>query len=59
MWTLRFRFTKPPRTIAEFQRSGRRLRATGRGSVQILGPRGCSLREELPFALTLRGPCFR
>ena len=44
MWGLRFRFAKPPATVAEFHRSGSRLTATGRGTVRI-----CGRRAKLPF----------
>jgi S-formylglutathione hydrolase FrmB len=59
MWGLRFRFAEPPSAVAVFKRSGRKLIATGRGSVRIRGPRGCSLRAELPFKLRLPGACLR
>jgi uncharacterized Zn-binding protein involved in type VI secretion len=57
MWDLRFRFAKPPVAVAKFQRSGRRLTATGRGSVRIRGGRGCTLGGELPFKRTLPRAC--
>jgi pimeloyl-ACP methyl ester carboxylesterase len=59
MWGLRFRFAKPPATIAEFRSSGRRLTATGRGSVQILGQHGCRLRGQVPFKRRLPVACAR
>jgi S-formylglutathione hydrolase FrmB len=57
MWNLSFRFAKQPAAVAEFQRSGRRLTATGSGSVLIRGPRSCRLRAELPFKTRLPSAC--
>jgi S-formylglutathione hydrolase FrmB len=59
MWGLRFRFARPPAAVAEFERSGRRLTATGRGSIRIRGGRGCSLRGRLPFERRLPRACVR
>ncbi|HEU0025280.1 MAG TPA: hypothetical protein VFQ12_11640, partial [Thermoleophilaceae bacterium] len=59
MWGLRFRFAEPPATVAEFERSGRGLTATGRGSVRIRGGHGCRLRGELPFKRRLPHACLR
>lgn len=59
MWGLRFRFARPPAAVAEFERSGRRLTATGRGSLRIRGRRGCSLRAQLPFKRRLPRACLR
>jgi S-formylglutathione hydrolase FrmB len=61
MWGLRFRFrfAEPPAAVAEFERSGRQLTATGRGSVRIRGAHGCHLGEELPFKRRLPRACLR
>jgi S-formylglutathione hydrolase FrmB len=49
MWGLRFRFAAPPSEVAEFERSGRTLTATGTGEVRIRGRQGCRFSGELPF----------
>jgi S-formylglutathione hydrolase FrmB len=59
MWGLRFRFAKPPSAVASFKRSGRKLAATGRGTVQIRGEPGCRFAERLPFERRLRRACVR
>lgn len=59
MWGLRFRFAKPPAAVAEFKRSGRTLAATGRGTVQIRGGRGCRFTAKLPFERRLPRACRR
>lgn len=57
MWGLRFRFAAPPSTVARFERSGSRLTATGTGTVEIRGRRGCRVAAELPFAIVLPRAC--
>ena len=59
MWGLRFRFAAPPSAVATFRRSGRTLRAKGRGRVAIIGPEGCRLRWQLPFERRLPRGCAR
>jgi S-formylglutathione hydrolase FrmB len=57
MWGLRFRFAAPPSEVAEFERSGRTLSATGSGEVRIRGRRGCHLTSALPFERRLPRRC--
>jgi S-formylglutathione hydrolase FrmB len=57
MWGLRFRFARPPSTVAVFKRSGRVLTAAGRGSVRIRGGRGCDSSGRLPFRHRLPAGC--
>jgi S-formylglutathione hydrolase FrmB len=59
MWGLRFRFAAPPSEIAEFERSGRRLSATGSGKVRIRGRKGCRFTGSLPFERRLPRNCLR
>ena len=59
MWGLRFRFAAPPSEVAEFNRSGRTLSATGSGEVRIRGRRGCRFSGELPFERRLPRSCRR
>jgi S-formylglutathione hydrolase FrmB len=59
MWGLRFRFAAPPSTVAQFERSGRKLAATGSGVVEITGRRGCRFSAELPFERRLPPACRR
>ena len=59
MWGLHFRFAAPPSTVARFERSGSKLSATGNGSVEITGGRGCRLSAELPFEWRLPPACSR
>jgi len=59
MWGLRFRFAAPPSTVARFERSGRKLAATGSGTVEIRGRRGCRFNAELPFERQLPPACGR
>ena len=59
MWGLRFRFAAPPSTVARFERSGRKLAATGSGTVEIRGRRGCRFSAELPFERRLPPACRR
>jgi hypothetical protein len=56
-WGLRFRFTEPPPAVAQIERSGRTLTATGSGRVQIRGRRGCRLSADLPFERRLPPAC--
>jgi pimeloyl-ACP methyl ester carboxylesterase len=58
MWGLRFSFSAPPSTVAEFERSGRTLSAAGTGEVRIRGRRGCALRTALPFERRLPRGCL-
>ena len=57
MWGLGFRFAAPPSAVATFRRSGRTLKAKGRGRVAISGPGGCRLRARLPFERRLPRVC--
>jgi S-formylglutathione hydrolase FrmB len=57
MWGLRFRFAAPPSAVARFERSGNQLTATGSGSVEISGRRGCRFSAELPFERKLPRAC--
>jgi S-formylglutathione hydrolase FrmB len=59
MWGLRFRFAAPPSTVARFERSGRKLIATGSGTVEIRGRRGCRFSAALPFERRLPPVCRR
>jgi S-formylglutathione hydrolase FrmB len=59
MWGLRFRFTAPPLAVARFERSRNTLTATGSGTVEIRGRRGCRLSAELPFERRLPPACRR
>jgi S-formylglutathione hydrolase FrmB len=59
MWGLRFRFDQPPPTVAQFERSGRTLSASGSGAVRIRGRRGCRLTGELPFERRLPPQCLQ
>jgi S-formylglutathione hydrolase FrmB len=58
MWGLRFRFAAPPETLVEFRRFGRRLAASGNGTVAIRGRRGCKFRWSLPFDKRLPRGCL-
>jgi S-formylglutathione hydrolase FrmB len=58
MWGLRFRFARPPAEIAQFKRSGRKLTASGTGSVRIQGGRGCRFHAALPFTRRLPPTCL-
>ena len=53
MWSLRFRFAKPPTGVVDFARFGRRLRAKGSGRVTITDRRGCRMTAKLPFRRSL------
>ncbi len=57
MWGLEFRFAEPPATVARFERIGRKLVATGSGTVEISGPRGCRFGAELPFERRIPTAC--
>ncbi|HET6829981.1 MAG TPA: alpha/beta hydrolase-fold protein [Solirubrobacterales bacterium] len=57
MWGLRFRFARPPSKVAEFERSGRTLSATGSGKVRIRGRRRCRFGARLPFDRRLPRSC--
>jgi S-formylglutathione hydrolase FrmB len=57
MWGLRFRFAKPPKIVAKFKRSGRRLTGDGPSVVRISGGRGCRFSEKLPFKRRLPDAC--
>jgi hypothetical protein len=57
MWGLRFRFSEPPTTVARFERIGRKLTATGSGTVEISGRRGCRFSVELPFERRIPTAC--
>jgi S-formylglutathione hydrolase FrmB len=57
MWGLRFRFAAPPSEVAEFERSGRTLTATGTGEVRIRGGPRCRFSSELPFERRLPRGC--
>jgi S-formylglutathione hydrolase FrmB len=59
MWGLRFRFAAPPPEVAEFERSGRTLAATGTGEVRIRGGPSCRFSGELPFERRLPRGCLR
>jgi S-formylglutathione hydrolase FrmB len=59
MWGLRFRFAAPPTAVARFERKGNALSATGGGSVEISGRRGCRFSAELPFERRLPRACRR
>jgi hypothetical protein len=55
-WGFRLRFTKPPAVLETFGRSGRRLRATGRGRVRVRAPNGCAFTAKLPFNRRICAP---
>ena len=57
MWGLRFRFAAPPTAVARFERAGNKLTATGSGTVEISGRRGCRFGVELPFERRLPPSC--
>ena len=59
MWGLRFRFDAPPSAVARFERSGNKLAATGSGTVEISGRRGCRFSAALPFERRLPPACRR
>jgi S-formylglutathione hydrolase FrmB len=59
MWGLRFRFAQPPSEVAEFDRSGRTLSATGSGQVRIRSWHGCRFNAALPFERDLPSSCRR
>jgi hypothetical protein len=59
MWGLRFRFAAPPSTVARFERSASKLTATGSGTIEIRGRRGCRFSAELPFGRRLPSACRR
>lgn len=59
MWGLRFRFAAPPSEVAEFQRFGRTLSATGSGEVRIRARRGCRFSGALPFERRMPLRCRR
>jgi S-formylglutathione hydrolase FrmB len=59
MWGLRFRFVAAPTTVAQFERSGRTLSATGTGSVVIRAGPGCRFGAMLPFERPLARACLR
>jgi len=55
-WDLRFSFAEPPTTLVTFKRDGRRLTATGSGTVAIRTADGSLLRAALPFDRVLPRP---
>lgn len=57
MWGFRFRFASHPETVVRFQRSGRLLKATGAGRVQLSGAKRCRLSLKLPFEVRLGKRC--
>ncbi|MEW6272559.1 MAG: alpha/beta hydrolase-fold protein [Thermodesulfobacteriota bacterium] len=57
MWGLAFRFAEQPTELAEFERDGARLTASGSGTVTITGARACRFTAELPFARRLPAGC--
>jgi S-formylglutathione hydrolase FrmB len=59
MWGLRFRFAEPPPALVEFRRSGRRLAASGSGTVSIRARGGCKFRWSAPFDKRLPRGCLR
>ena len=59
MWGLHFRFDAPPSAVARFERTGNKLNATGSGTVEISGPRGCRFSVALPFDRRLPPACRR
>lgn len=56
MWGLRFAFAAPPGEVETFKLDGRRLSATGSGTVTIRVPRAGKLTATLPFERTLPRP---
>lgn len=52
-WGLRFSFVAPPQTLETFSLAGRRLTATGSGTVRVRAAGMKSFTAKLPFARTL------
>jgi S-formylglutathione hydrolase FrmB len=52
-WGLRFSFTSPPEALETFSLAGRRLTATGAGTVRVRGTGIRSFTAKLPFTRTL------
>lgn len=59
MWGLDFRFDAPPAEVAQFERDGGTLKATGSGTVRITGTRRCRFEASLPFERKLPPACRR
>jgi S-formylglutathione hydrolase FrmB len=49
MWSLGFRFQRPPPVVETFARSGDTLAADGSGTVTLRPPGGCTRTLEVPF----------
>jgi S-formylglutathione hydrolase FrmB len=59
-WCLRFKFEHPPSTLETFRLDGRRLSATGSGTVRITTLGGAVFTAQLPFQRQLAtDPCAR
>ncbi len=53
MWGLRYAFRAPPSGLADFERTGARLRGRGAGTVTLEYAAGCALTAALPFDRSL------
>jgi len=57
-WDVHFEFDPAPTAVATFERSGRRLEASGNGTVTIHDGNGCRFTADLPFSRVLPArPC--
>lgn len=57
-WDIYFNFSPAPTALTTFKRTGRKLEATGEGSLTIFDGNGCSYTAALPFTRTLPAkPC--
>lgn len=57
-WDIAFKFSPAPTEVTTFERSGRRLKVTGEGHLNIFDGNGCRYAGDLPFTRTLPAkPC--